>query len=72
MFSIAAFILMATSYQMFYTKNNRLIVRETNDVNSAICYDGTSENYYGQCVSSKGAETPQYNFKMEQIRAQKK
>lgn len=68
---VLALALFATSYQTWYAFTNRLVVHTTNDENSAVCYDGVADDYYGQCVTSANAETPQYTKKMQLLNSQK-
>jgi len=57
---VAAFILLASSWQTFY-QSGRLVVHESGE-GSAVCYDGAAEDYDGHCVSPV-APTWQYEKK---------
>ena len=65
--TLALVFLPLTSWQVWNRAANLLIVHETNDPNSAICYQGPVEDYDGTCVSPTAAPH-QYREKQRSLR----
>jgi hypothetical protein len=63
-----ALVLFASSWQSYFSSGT-LIVHETEDQNSAVCYIGSAEDYDGHCVSP-AAPTFQYIQKQEELKRQ--
>jgi len=65
---VLSLVLLGASWQTAYS-NGRLVVHETTDPNSAVCYDGAGEDYDGHCVNPAAPSWAYYYKKlMESVR----